>query len=62
MGYKIDLDGVVVSIWTNGFWKNMTIRVGRIFSLDRYDVEIARLLIVVIILLFQVALSIFEIS
>ena len=26
MGYKIEIDAVVVSIWTNGFFMNMTIR------------------------------------
>ncbi len=26
MGYKIEIDAVVVSIWTNGFFANMTIR------------------------------------
>ena len=26
MGYKIELDAVVVSIWTNDFFKNKTIR------------------------------------
>ena len=26
IGYKIKIDAVVVSIWTNGFFMNMTIR------------------------------------